>query len=63
MKANWKLFTGLSIFYIIMAIAYYYVGGEAVGITGDDPCGMFGRDGWFLYLVYPKAYWYRHTFR
>ena len=34
MKANWKLFTGLAIFYAIMAVVYYYVGGEAVGITG-----------------------------
>jgi hypothetical protein len=34
MKANWKLFTGLSIFYALMAVVYYYVGGEAVGITG-----------------------------
>ena len=34
MKANWKLFTGLSIFYAIMAFIYYWVGGETVGITG-----------------------------
>ena len=34
MKANWKLFTGLAIFYAIMAFVYYRVGGETVGITG-----------------------------
>jgi len=34
MNANWKLFSGLSVFYVIMAVIYYYVGGEAVGITG-----------------------------
>jgi hypothetical protein len=34
MKANWKLFTGLAIFYAIMAFVYYWVGGETVGITG-----------------------------
>jgi hypothetical protein len=34
MKANWKLFTGLAIFYTIMAFVYYWVGGETVGITG-----------------------------
>ncbi|CAN2201772.1 Cytochrome c oxidase subunit IV, actinobacteria [Candidatus Nanopelagicaceae bacterium] len=34
MKANYKLFTGLAVFYAIMAVIYYYVGGEAVGITG-----------------------------
>ena len=34
MKTNWQLFGGLSVFYVLMAIVYYYVGGEAVGITG-----------------------------
>jgi hypothetical protein len=34
MKANWKLFTGLAVFYAIMAFIYYWVGGEVVGITG-----------------------------
>ena len=34
MKANWKLFTGLAIFYSILAFIYYWVGGETVGITG-----------------------------
>ena len=51
MKANWKLFTGLSIFYVIMAVIYYYVGGEAVGITGMTlaAClaGMVGFYLWF----------------
>ena len=51
MKANWKLFTGLSIFYVFMAIVYYYVGGEAVGITGMilAAClaGMVGFYLWF----------------
>ena len=51
MKANWKLFSGLSIFYIIMAVVYFYVGGEAVGITGMTlaAClaGMVGFYLWF----------------
>ena len=51
MKANWKLFTGLSIFYVLMAIVYYAVGGEAVGITGMTlaAClaGMVGFYLWF----------------
>ena len=51
MKANWKLFTGLSIFYIIMAVIYYSVGGEAVGITGmilaSCLAGMVGFYLWF----------------
>jgi protein-S-isoprenylcysteine O-methyltransferase Ste14 len=34
MKANWKLFAGLAVFYILMAYIYYWVGGETVGITG-----------------------------
>jgi protein-S-isoprenylcysteine O-methyltransferase Ste14 len=50
-KANWKLFTFLSIFYVIMAIVYTYVGGEPVGITGMilSAClaGMVGFYIWF----------------
>ena len=33
MKVNWRLFAFLSVFYVIMTVIYYYVGGEAVGIT------------------------------
>ena len=51
MKANWRLFLGLSIFYFLIAIVYYYVGGEAVGITGMilAAClaGMVGFYMWF----------------
>ena len=51
MKANWKLFVGLSVFYVIMAVVYYAVGGEAVGITGMilAAClaGMVGFYVWF----------------
>ena len=51
MKANWQLFTGLAIFYVIMSVIYYYVGGEAVGITGMilAAClaGMVGFYIWF----------------
>lgn len=36
MKANWKLFAGLAVFYAIMAVVYTYVtnADEPVGITG-----------------------------
>ena len=34
MKVNWQLFAFLSIFYAILTVIYYYVGGEALGITG-----------------------------
>ena len=51
MNANWKLFSGLAVFYFIMAFVYYYVGGESVGITGMilAAClaGMVGFYLWF----------------
>ena len=51
MKTNWQLFGGLSVFYIFMAIVYYYLGGEEVGITGMilAAClaGMVGFYIWF----------------
>jgi hypothetical protein len=51
MKASWQLFSGLSIFYVIMAIVYWQVNGEAVGITGMilAAClaGMVGFYVWF----------------
>lgn len=51
MKANWQLFSGLAVFYFAMAFVYYYVGGEAVGITGMilAAClaGMVGFYVWF----------------
>lgn len=51
MKVNWQLFTGLSIFYVIMTVIYWYVGGEEVGITGMllAAClaGMVGFYVWF----------------
>jgi len=51
MKTNWRLFVGLSIFYVAMTIIYYYLGGEAVGISGMilSAClaGMVGFYLWF----------------
>ena len=51
MKTNWQLFSGLSVFYILMASIYFYVGGEALGITGMilAAClaGMVGFYLWF----------------
>ncbi len=34
MKASWRLFAGLSAFYVLMTIIYWQVGGEPVGIGG-----------------------------
>jgi len=51
MKVNWQLFTGLAVFYVIMSAVYWYLGGEAVGITGMllAAClaGMVGFYVWF----------------
>lgn len=51
MKTNWKLFGGLSVFYFALAVVYFGVGGEAVGITGMvlAAClaGMIGFYLWF----------------
>jgi hypothetical protein len=51
MKTNWRLFVGLSIFYVVMTLIYYYLGGEAVGISGMllSAClaGMVGFYLWF----------------
>ena len=33
MKASWILFAGLSLFYAIMTIVYWQVGGEPAGIA------------------------------
>ncbi len=33
MNTSWILFLGLSLFYVIMAVIYWQVGGEPVGIT------------------------------
>ena len=51
MKAGWKLFTGLALFYYVMTIIYWQVGGEEVGIAGMllSAClaGMVGFYVWF----------------
>ena len=33
MKTSWLLFIGLSIFYAIMTVIYWQLGGEPVGVT------------------------------
>lgn len=51
MKASWRLFGGLSVFYVLVTIIYWYVGGEPVGIAGMllSAClaGMVGFYVWF----------------
>jgi hypothetical protein len=51
MKASWKLFAGLSVFYFLLTVVYWYVGGEEVGIAGlllsGCLAGMVGFYVWF----------------
>ena len=51
MKASWKLFGGLSFFYVIMTVIYWQIGGEEGGIAGMllAAClaGMIGFYVWF----------------
>ena len=51
MKASWKLFGGLSVFYFLLTVVYWYLGGEEVGISGlllyGCLAGMGGFYVWF----------------
>jgi len=51
MKVSWQLFIGLSLFYVLMTIIYWQVGGEPVGIAGmllaAALAGMVGFYVWF----------------
>ena len=51
MKVSWQLFIGLSLFYVLMTIIYWQVGGEPVGIGGmllaAARAGMVGFYVWF----------------
>ncbi len=51
MKVNWQLFGGLGVFYVLVTIIYWQVGGEPVGIGGMllAAClaGMVGFYIWF----------------
>ena len=51
MKVSWQLFIGLSVFYVLMTIIYWQVGGEPVGIGGmllaAALAGMVGFYVWF----------------
>ena len=51
MKSNYRLFLGLSVFYFIIAVVYFQLGGEVLGFTGMllSGClaGMVGFYMWF----------------
>ena len=51
MKASWRLFAGLAVFYAMMAGIYYGVGGEALGITAISlSAGLAGLIGFYVWF-------------
>jgi hypothetical protein len=52
MKTGWVLFTGLAIFYAIVTFVYWFVGGEAVGITAIGLSGgLAALIGFYLWFT------------
>lgn len=52
MRANWLLFAYLAGFYILMTVIYWYLGGEAVGITGMTlSAGLSGMIAFYLWFT------------
>ena len=52
MKAGWKLFAGLAIFYFVMGVIYWAVGGEAVGLTAIPLSGgLAALVGYYLWFT------------
>ena len=51
MKVSWQIFIGLALFYVLMTVIYWQVGGEPVGIGGmllaAALSGMVGFYLWF----------------
>ncbi len=49
MKVSWQLFIGLSLFYVLMTVIYWQVGGEPVGIGGMLlAAALAGRVGFYV---------------
>ena len=52
MKTGWMLFTGLALFYAIVTAIYWFVGGEAVGITAIGLSGgLAALIGFYLWFT------------
>ena len=52
MKTGWMLFGGLALFYAIMSVIYWFVGGEAVGITAIGLSGgLAALIGFYLWFT------------
>jgi hypothetical protein len=50
MKASFRLFFGLMLFYFMTAVIYYFAGGEAVGITAITLSGgLAGLVGFYMW--------------
>jgi hypothetical protein len=51
MKVSWQLFIGLALFYVLMTVIYWQLGGDPVGIAGmllaAALAGMVGFYVWF----------------
>ena len=51
MKVSWQIFIGLALFYVLMTVIYWQVGGEPVGVGGmllaAALAGMVGFYLWF----------------
>ncbi|MEI6648267.1 MAG: cytochrome c oxidase subunit 4 [Actinomycetes bacterium] len=56
MRAGWKLFGGLAVFYAIMAVIYWQLGGEAVGITAVAlSSGLAALIGFYLWFSVSRS--------
>jgi len=52
MKVSWQMFGGLSVFYIIMTVIYWLIGGEPVGVVGMMlSAGLAGMVGFYLWFT------------
>ena len=52
MKVSWQLFIGLSLFYVLMTIVYWQVGGEPVGLGGMLlAAGLAGMVGFYMWFT------------
>ena len=52
MKTGYWLFNGLALFYAIVTVIYWFVGGEAVGITAIGLSGgLAGLIGFYLWFT------------
>ena len=52
MKTGWVLFVGLAVFYAIVSVIYWFVGGEAVGITAIGLSGCLAAIiGFYLWFT------------